>query len=192
VGIALIDTRLPHLSPDRLQALFHELNGQFFRGRLPKYSIRVGQSPKANRASGYCDSESQTIFLDPNPPTFEETRRVLLHEMCHIGCPWHGVKFQKKLRALAVAGEQWAEAEADKYAEGNAQRRREPVTAEIARRLKDMALEGPEAGWPAALRVLAFEVGLPEGELARIAPWAPTLWATETAARRADKEQNVS
>lgn len=135
------------------------------------------------------DSESQTIFLDPNPPTVEATRRILLHEMCHIGCPGHGARFQKKLRALATAGEQWAEAEAKELAEGSAQQRREPVTAEIARRLKDMALDAPEAEWPAALRVLAYEVGRPEGEIARIAPWAPTLWATETAVRRADREQ---
>lgn len=53
VRIAVIDTRLPHLRPDELQARFHEFNGQFFQGRLPDYSIRVGQSPKANRASGY-------------------------------------------------------------------------------------------------------------------------------------------
>jgi hypothetical protein len=107
--------------------------------------------------------------------------------MCHIGCPWHGARFQEKLRALAAAGEQWAAIEADKYAEAGAQRRREPVTKEIARRLKDMALDAPEGEWPAALRVLAFEVGVPEGEIARIAPWAPTLWATETAARLAEK-----
>jgi predicted metal-dependent hydrolase len=35
-------------------------------------------------------------------------RQTLLHEMCHIGDPYHGHRFLSKLRKLAQAGEKWA------------------------------------------------------------------------------------
>lgn len=40
-------------------------------------------------------------------------RRVLLHEMCHIGAPNHGKKWQSIMMRLADMGETWAKNEVE-------------------------------------------------------------------------------
>ncbi len=174
--------RLPHMLPERLQALFEKLNHQLFGGRLPRYMVRFGPSGRLVAESGYCDSERKTIYVDPNPPTRALLRQVLLHEMCHIGTPGHGSRFQKKLRRLAALGETWANREADECAEARAMR--VSPTAAIVRELKDMAIEQPAAEWPHARGVLAFRMGRLEAEIDRIAPWAARLWDRESTKAR--------
>ncbi len=98
-------------SPASPTKLYNEFNRQFFGGRLPRYRVTVTTS---TLSAGMCLSDRRLIQLQRglDPKTL---RRFLLHEMCHIGTPYHGRRFQEKLLRLAAQGEVWAKEEADKY-----------------------------------------------------------------------------
>ena len=94
-------------SPTRL---FHELNRQFFGGRLPRFSVSLRRPD--GLVHGECLPERRLIRLSRSlSPSLR--RQYLLHEMCHIGAHGHGVRFQAKLRRLARQGETWALAEVE-------------------------------------------------------------------------------
>lgn len=170
--------RLDHLEAAALQSLYEALNRTFFRGRLPRYRVIYGQPPGDPRAcSGYCDPEALLIYVEPSPPTPEVLRRILLHEMCHIGSLGHGKRFQAKLRRLAAMGEEWATEEAEQYAKEIAYQR--PVTARIAWAIRDAAVDIPAQSWPEVEGVIAVELGLGVAALRRAAPWAEGLWNRE-------------
>ncbi len=85
--------------------LFDELNRKYWRGRLPRY--RVIQRATLHGLQGRCNNARRTILLAPHPSP-EPLRLTLLHEMCHIGTPYHGRRFQANLERLACQGEAWA------------------------------------------------------------------------------------
>ena len=93
----------------RLTRLFGDLNQQFFRGRLPAYRIQFARFEIPGKC-GERDTARRMIRLSrrlqDDPAGW---RQAMLHEMCHIGAPWHGRRFQAKLAKLAAAGEAWAE-----------------------------------------------------------------------------------
>lgn len=109
-----------------LSRLFDEMNRQFFRGRLPKY--RIVFSRQSRILGGICIPERRLIRLHPgllaNPAgsfnhpevdSAERIRRVLLHEMCHIGRVSHAKRWQAKMLRLADMGEMWAVGEVEEY-----------------------------------------------------------------------------
>ena len=167
-------------------ALYGQLNGQFFRGRLPADAVRFRRFDVHGK-EGECSPESRTILLatglkrDP-----ERLRQVLLHEICHIGAPDHGRRFQAKLAKLAAAGESWAEQERRQLAE---RPRGWSVTQEIAQAIGDAALDNPDARWSSAvLRMLANYIGRSPRETLRIAPWAPRRWERVRSEARAPRD----
>lgn len=101
------------MSDDRwLQEKFDLYNRMYFRGRLPRYRVRLSSEGLSGGAHGTCDSKRQVIRLAgfAGPLT-------LLHEMCHIGTANHGKRFQAKLRRLAALGVSGAVEEAKAYAD---------------------------------------------------------------------------
>lgn len=89
-----------------LNRLFDELNRHYWRGRLPKYTVR--RLPwKRIGSDGCCDYKTQRIELASECPA-EKLRAVLLHEMIHIQYPddGHGPQFRRQLRRLIKHGEQ--------------------------------------------------------------------------------------
>jgi len=173
-----------HLDAVPLLSIFNVLNATFFRGRLP-YRVIYGRPPgDARAASGYCDPGARTIYVNPSPPTPDAVRRILLHEMCHIGSIGHGKRFQAKLRGLGAMGEAWAVEEAEQCA--SEIRNRQPVTASIARAIRKAAVDVAAHPWPAVEAVIAVELGLEVSSLRRTAPWAEGLWNRETRAKPPD------
>ncbi len=168
--------RQPPFSPTKL---FQDLNRQFFRGRLPRY--RVVLSDSLLPSHGECLPERRLIRLrrglDP-----ETTRRILLHEMCHIGSLGHGRPFQAKLYLLAAQGEEWAKHEAEKY--------RDAVSwnahmTNLRGTLDDVAGQSPRPNFPALVRWLTADFCRQPRELLRSVPWLRAAW--KKACREADK-----
>jgi len=90
-------------------SLYAQLNREFFRDRLPVYRVRFRQFDRPGQ-EGECKPTARTILLaTPLKGDPQKLRQVLLHEMCHIGSPGHGLRFQAKLARLAANGESWAE-----------------------------------------------------------------------------------
>ena len=87
-------------SPSDLHALYQEFNQQFFSGRLPDFRVRVSL---AVDGGGVCYPKRRIIFMCPNTNP-DETRKILLHEMCHIETLGeensHGPAFQAQLMDL--------------------------------------------------------------------------------------------
>ena len=155
-----------------LTNLYNALNLQFFGSGLPPYRVRHRPSRWPGQY-GECDDASQTIHLSPNLSE-DELRQALLHEMCHIGTPGHGVRFRAKLLRLARMGEAWAEIERAQYEE--ASRITLPLKTQIRHTLQDIAVEHPGLRWPQVLRMVSAEVCKTPGEIRRIAPWAQRVW----------------
>jgi hypothetical protein len=97
---------------NELKRMYQEFNAQFWKGRLPDYRVTYYQLPPGTR--GQCSSKRRLIRISRTLPS-SQLRRVLLHEMCHIGCPYHGKKFLERLDRLFKMGEKWAEEEIKLY-----------------------------------------------------------------------------
>ncbi len=108
-----------------LQRLYADLNVRFFGGRLPK-TYRVVFSRQSGGNGGICLNDRSLIRLRPEllteraamhrtEPPEERVRRVLLHEMCHIGTLGHAKRWQAKMLRLAEMGEAWAAEEVKEY-----------------------------------------------------------------------------
>jgi len=95
-----------------LAALFDALNGRHFGGRLPKYRVVCSRLP--GLCSGKDDEDRHLIRLSGGLSP-EMRRRILLHEMCHIGIPGHGTRWQARMLRLADQGEAWAHDEVHEY-----------------------------------------------------------------------------
>jgi hypothetical protein len=130
-------------STTRLAALYEDLNRTLFEGRLPPYRLQFRPFERGDQV-GYYNRETRTIelatSLQPDP---EQLRQALLHEMCHIGSPGHGRRFQEKLSRLAAKGESWAEDQRRQYAD----RPHTSLTAEIAQEIDDRARDVPHVKW---------------------------------------------
>ena len=157
------------------QDLFDEFNRKYFRDRLPRYRVRfVGARHSGWR--GDCDPKRRMIrlagdrsFVDP---------RTLLHEMCHIGTPDHGKRFQAKLLRLAAQGVEWAREEAEGYATAftwnEEQSNVRGKLNEIAQTLK------PRPTFREMIRWLATSYGVDPVRM----PWLRAAW--RNACREAD------
>jgi hypothetical protein len=151
----------------KLDRLFDQYNGQFWNGRKPRYRVRYARLP----SDGFCDVARRTILVQRGL-TGQRLRRVLLHEMCHIGCPHHGARFQARLLRLAEQGEAWAIHEVE------ALRQTQPWNA-MMRDLKTHIVLAAARGQPyarAAVGSLAAPWGLTAAELLSRAPWVPAAW----------------
>jgi hypothetical protein len=176
--------------------VYDALNGQLFSSRLPPFTVRWMQ-PQTTGQLGRCEADKRLILLVGPRPIDAELRQVLLHEMCHIGCPGHGKRFQRKLRHLANLGEAWAEEEARQYAEAVALGRRLPLTAQLRHAIDDLAIAHPELAWRVARRVLCRDgcSDLAGTGLKKMAPWAAAAWrkaAAEVLAARARRQRLVA
>jgi hypothetical protein len=88
-----------------LQEMFVALNLGFFDGKLPAHRMRWR---KMKYHGGMCISKKKTIVMNSilkKQPI--KLRRVLLHEMCHIGADGHGRLFCNNLLRLWNKGERW-------------------------------------------------------------------------------------
>lgn len=115
------------------QRLFDEFNRRYWRGRLPRYRVLRVQFLTSHLA-GRCNDTRHLISLSRHL-TGDDLRRMLLHEMCHIGPRGggHGHEFQRRLKRLGGLGEPLAlvecaaveamERERDQMAEELRQRR---------------------------------------------------------------------
>ena len=169
-----------------LQALFAEYNVRYFGGRLPRYRIslarRHDRAGLGTRHGGECFPRTKIIFVAPGMP--EETqRRVLLHEMCHIGCLYHGQRWQAKMRRLAELGEPWAAEQAEEYRRLG----RSSSNAELRWRITDGASLTPNLPWIKARRIFAEEWLLRPLRFEKRFPWAKAAWRRECAEWRADE-----
>lgn len=151
--------------------LFHDLNKQFFGGRLPRYRVTLSSSALLD---GECLSGQRLIRLRRGPAD-RPLREILLHEMCHIGTGnGHGEKFLARLRGLAAQGEAWATDEADGYA---AHLTWNGAMAELKERLEIFWVDRrPRPRFATVLRREARLLRLRPGELRRAAPWLPAAW----------------
>jgi hypothetical protein len=109
---------------------------------LPAYRIQFARF-EIRGQKGKCDTARRMIRLsrefqdDP-----DGLRRELLHEMCHIGSPGHGRRFQAKLARLAAAGESWAEKERRDFAD----RPRGYLTGRLSRQTRKPSAAEPIRG----------------------------------------------
>ena len=175
------------------QQAFEDFNRRYFRGRLPSYRVIVterfrtrmagtwyGESDDATRTirlrAGLPDHSTGTALRDPSWP------KVLLHEMCHIGHPGHGKRWQARMQKLAHLGEEWARTEAAEYR--GQQSPKTSLTAEIKKCLEDLTSQRELPSWRSALRATAYELGRPGREILHIAPWAPSVWKRLARERR--------
>ncbi len=155
-----------------LQRLYDELNRQFFHGRLPRYRVAF-TTFYGSRQRGRCVSKRRLILVRRGLDG-EELRRVLLHEMCHIGALGHGQRWQSKLRSLAEQGESWADEEAKRYAEGPTWNR---LMVNLRLDLDDWALQFDRP--PQFAKVIRFvgdDFGLNPREVLKKIPWLKAAW----------------
>jgi len=75
-----------------LAPLFDQLNRKWFDGRLRPCAVRWA----ALLSQGHYESGRRTIYLRRGLAG-AELIQTLLHEMCHIGTPDHGIRFKAKL-----------------------------------------------------------------------------------------------
>jgi hypothetical protein len=163
--------------------MYDRLNESHFQGRLPRYGIRTNGGPKDYW--GLCDNKKKTIYLATEILSDrEKTRRIMLHEMCHVGIPYHAGRWTTRMRKLEGQGESWIKAELDPQVPVNG-----PMVSynefahSVATSLDDMALDWKGVG-PVRKAVTAlsrqsgnFGFGISPYELLRTFPWIPTRWA---------------
>jgi hypothetical protein len=152
-----------------LGGLFEQLNQRFFRGRLPRYTVRLSTLGFAG-AHGRCRPQARTILIARGLPA-DLARRTLLHEMCHIGSLGHGRRFQAKLARLAAQGERWAGRERVLYE--RISRQRAPLSAEVRYVLEALARQDPDLPWAAVRRFLLTRV---TDDPRKMPQWAKALW----------------
>ena len=141
-----------------LTQLFDELNQQFWNGRKPRYRVKYVTRVRfedQHGLDGLCDWKRRTIYIRKGNEG-HDLRRILLHEMCHIGCGWHGPKFQARLKYLADRGEDWALKEIEMWRTAPTRRQ---VVNEIKDRLYDMARFQPRPQFRQVVRYLSREYG---------------------------------
>jgi hypothetical protein len=153
-------------------ALYHELNQRFFGGRLPRYRVTFAQ-PRVSGWRGECFPARQLIRL-ARGLTGEPLRQTLLHEMCHIGAPSHGQRFQAKLARLVAQGELWAQKELEGYQEP--QLTWPQLIAQVKDDLDELASQQPRPSLAAIRRVAADTLVCLPGEVMRKVPWLPAAW----------------
>jgi WLM domain len=153
-------------------ALYHELNQRYFGGRLPRFRVTFTQ-PRVSGWHGEIFPARRLIRLRRGL-TGDELRRTLLHEMCHIGAPHHGQRFQAKLARLVAQGEAWAQQELEIYQQP--QLTWTKLIAEVKETLEEFAYHDPRPSFTAIRRYAADTLTCQPGEVLRKAPWLQAAW----------------
>jgi hypothetical protein len=90
------------VTEEALEQLFEQVRRVYFpRWRRGKsWSVRFGTPPGRSRDSGYCDSETRTIWIAVDD---EKVELVIIHEITHAIVPGHGhgVRFQRRMQKAA-------------------------------------------------------------------------------------------
>jgi SprT-like family len=162
-------------------ALYHELNQRYFGGRLPRYRVTLAQ-PRVSGWHGECFPSRRLIRL-ARGLTEEMLQRTLLHEMCHIGAPGHGQRFQAKLAHLVAQGVPWAQEELEGYQHPQLTWRE--LIHEVKDVLDDLASRQPRPTFAAIRRSAADTLCCRPGEVLHKAPWLEAAWRKSCA--RADQ-----
>lgn len=182
----IIDNRCILYNPGmkNLPKLFSEYNRIFFRGRLPAYQVRYFDiEPQFLR--GLCDTKNRTIFIH-REITGEELKQLLLHEMCHIGAPYHGQKFLKRLQRLADLGEEWASEEIELHKNAPSWNQ---LMAGLRNTISDWSFEVDDSvTFDEILPYLAYEVNMSSEELLKSAPWARAAWENARKEAKIDRD----
>lgn len=166
-----------------LDQLFDEMNAAFWHSRKPKYKASWQKPSSDYFYLGLCNKKKRTIFVNPDIPE-GIVRRVLLHEMCHIGCDNHGKRFLDRLKYLADKGEAWANEEHDEYIAAPTHNQ---LLAQARQNIEEWALSDTPPTFDQAVTAAAAGMGLsPEGLLRR-APWIKATY--ERASRQAERSR---
>src|SRR5262245_2995333 len=90
-----------------LQSLFDTLRRKYFPGRLRGYRSVWTNFPwssfSASGHAGECDSKTRTLRIQKGL-SGDHLVETLLHEMNHVGCPFHGKKFREGIERLQKMG----------------------------------------------------------------------------------------
>lgn len=154
-----------------LGGLFDDLNRRYFGGRLPKYRVVLAALP--GPCDGRCETDRRLIRLARRLAP-DERRRLLLHEMCHIGIPGHGVRWQARMLRLADQGEGWARKEARAYRTSAETPRM--LWAAITDALHDLAHHRPRLRLAQVRRICSADCDLTVPELLRLFPRFDRTW----------------
>lgn len=154
--------------------MFARFNRDYFGGRKPRYRVLRGP---LRLSGGYCDTERRRILVRSGIEG-DALAAILLHEMCHIGCPGHGRRFQDRIRRLIplVPASVAAGLKVD-LIWGPTQRQC------VWSALDSLAMEYPATPWGQVRRVLvAHELpsvfgGRERERHARLLTWAKREWA---------------
>lgn len=157
--------------------MFEELNAAYFGGKLPRYTVGFSRRlPGGRHTMGRCDDEHKEIMISEDlAPSWKVVRETLLHEMCHIGCPSHGRRFQERLKALADRGETWALEDLRDYTEMTWPK----IQALTKTALADAAMDLSRRGGTVPTRLtegIANQLGYSLVELRRSMPWVDASW----------------
>lgn len=153
-----------------LAKLYDELNKKFFRRRLPVYRVICKNLPWG--LHGHCNSQERIIFLKKGLGQ-EDLRCTLLHEMCHIGTPGHGKRFQAKLTRLSEMGETWAKEELRLYETGETWNQ---SIRGLRLNLEEWVLQSPRPRFSSIVRFIANDWGMTSHELLQKVPWLRAAW----------------
>lgn len=167
-------TRTKHSAPRRtneagLAKLFEDLKGKYFAGRLRRYRVRFSRVRLAER--GHCDWKRCLILIDGSLASQpEHLRETLVHEMCHVGSPFHGKAFQTNLRRLAELGERAAAVELEKV------EKRTPFGAlafQFRHSIRDaILLDRFQGTYIQLVSAISRDYGIRPREFSRKFPWA--------------------
>jgi hypothetical protein len=159
---------------------------------LPSYRVVLAQFP-IEEWYGECLPARRLIRLKRGL-TGAPLRETLLHEMCHIGGPFHhGQRFQAKLAHLVAQGEAWAQAELDYYRQGHGSWPQH--LRQLKAMLGDLASAQPRPSLVAVRRMAADTLACRPSEVRRKVPWLDASWrqacaqADQSRARRASRQR---
>src|SRR2546422_9334807 len=80
-----------------LPEMLFRFNRDYSGRRKPRY--RVVRRSLRGGSRGYCDTKRRRIVVQQGLEG-DWLAAILLHEMCHIGCRYHGRRFQDRVRRL--------------------------------------------------------------------------------------------
>ena len=99
----VISDEFPDRQPRQsLNQLFDELNSRWFDGRLRRRKVRWATFRNPHQR-GVCPPGPKPILIVRGMSP-AGVAAILLHEMCHIGCPSHGRRFTARIARLKDLG----------------------------------------------------------------------------------------
>jgi hypothetical protein len=165
-----------------LERLFDEVNRRWFGGKLRRRKVRWSSFAHKHPAQrGLYDVRRRTIYIRRGLP-IEDLLPVLLHEMCHIGCHYHGKQFVAKMARLKSMG-------APVHEEVEFKPGFYP-SREAGRIIADLVPQLTEGmNWSEGRHYVAKALLLSVSDLKRQIPWAQRRW--ERLQREAAKERKI-